>query len=158
MQDLLVKLYELEDDWRFVQEQAALGITIRKPIGPEKPVLLEWVREHFMPAWSGEADTAVSNVPKTCFIAVKDKDIIGFGCYDASALGFFGPIGVLPEHRRSGIGKALLHACLLDMKNKGYGYAIIGQTNHVDWYHNCVGAVPIEGSEESIWKTWVQEK
>ena len=45
--DMLVKLYELEDDWSFVQKQAAKGITIRKPIGPEKRLLIDVVlRRH----------------------------------------------------------------------------------------------------------------
>lgn len=30
--DLLVKLYDIEDDWSFMQAQVEHGITIRKPI------------------------------------------------------------------------------------------------------------------------------
>jgi hypothetical protein len=36
MADMLVKLYELKDDWSFLPEQEKLGIAVRKPIGPEK--------------------------------------------------------------------------------------------------------------------------
>jgi hypothetical protein len=52
MGDMLVKLYELGHDWGFVAEQAALGITVRKPIGPEKHLLVDWVREHLGDAWA----------------------------------------------------------------------------------------------------------
>ena len=34
MPDMLVKLYELDDDWQFIIGQKNRGITIRKPIGP----------------------------------------------------------------------------------------------------------------------------
>src|SRR5210317_154885 len=116
MLDMLVKLYELKDDWSFLREQEDLGITIRKPIGPEKHLILDWVRERFSDAWSSEADIAISNKPRTCFVAVGKDGPLGFACYDATALGFFGPIGVDGSCRGKGTGKALLLACLLDMK------------------------------------------
>jgi len=42
------------------------------------------------------------------------------------------------------------------MKLKGYGYAIIGMTDHVEFYRKCVGAEPIPDSSGSMWKTWVK--
>ena len=154
--DMLVKLYELEDDWGFVAAQAALGITIRKPIGPEKRLLVDWVDEQFNDAWASETDCALSNAPATCFIAVQEGTPIGFGCYDATTLGFFGPIGVLETCRGRGTGKALLLACLLDMKLKGYGYAIIGAVGPAEFYRQAVGAVEIPGSSPGLWKTWIK--
>lgn len=155
---MLVRLYDLKGDWAFLEAQEKLGITIRKPIGPEKHVLVDWVKENFGDPWASETDAATSNVPVTCFVAVKDKQFIGFSCYDATALGFFGPIGVAQSARGKGTGKALLLASLLDMKLKGYGYAIIGSTNHQKFYQDCAGATPIPGSNSSIWKTWVERK
>ncbi|MBN1673534.1 MAG: GNAT family N-acetyltransferase [Kiritimatiellae bacterium] len=158
MPDMLVKLYDLKDDWGFLQAQEQIGITIRKPIGAEKHALVAWVREHFSDAWASETDVALSSVPKTCFVAVQERKFVGFSCYDAAALGFFGPIGVDKDERGKGTGKALLLACMLDMKLKGYGYAVIGMTNLLDFYGHCVGAVPIEDSTPSIWKTWVKRE
>ena len=43
--DMPVKLYEIEDDWRFLEEQRKQGILIRKRIGPEKQLLVDWVKE-----------------------------------------------------------------------------------------------------------------
>lgn len=159
MGDMLVKLYDLELDWGFVAEQAALGITIRKPIGPEKHALIDWVRERFSNAWASETDCATSNTPTSCFIAVKDGEdggsvLIGFGCYDATALGFFGPVGVREDCRGRGTGRALLLACLLDMKLKGYGYAAIGAVGPAEFYRKTVGAVEIPDSAPGLWKTW----
>jgi len=156
MSDMLVKLYELEDDRRFIAEQEDIGVTIRKPIGPEKHLILHWVREKFSDAWSSEADIAISNRPRTCFVAVRENGLIGFACYDATALGFFGPIGVDRSCRGKGTGKALLLACLLDMKLQGYGYAIVGQTGELQFYAKAVGAVEIPGSSSSVWNTWMK--
>ena len=158
MSDMLVKLYELKDDWGFLGSQEELGITIRKPIGPEKHLIIDWVRNNFSDAWASETDIAISNIPKTCFIAIKDDKNIGFACYDATALGFFGPIGVLQSCRGLATGKALLRACMLDMKLKGYGYAIIGSTDLYKFYEHCVGAVEIPDSSPGLWKTWIRRK
>lgn len=155
MTDMLVKLYELANDWSFLRQQNALGIEIRKPIGPEKHIIEDWVKEIFSDAWCSEVDRAISNTPVSCFIAVKGGKLIGFACYDATALGYFGPTGVEESQRGKGTGKALLLACLLDMKLKGYGYAVIGSVGPADFYHKAVGAVEIPGSTPGIWKNWL---
>lgn len=153
MTDMLVKLYAIRNDWNFIGDQESLGITIRKPIGPEKRYVVDWVRRKFMmEPWASETDMAFSNRPISCFIALQKKKLIGFACYDATALGFFGPTGVLKSHRGKGTGKALLMACMLDMKLKGYGYAIIGSIGPGEFYRKAVGAVEIPDSTPSIWK------
>lgn len=157
MTDMLVKLYEIEDDWTFLSEQAKQGIAIRKPIGPEKYYVIDWIREKFSEheGWDSETDMALSNRPITCFVAIREQKLIGFACYDASALGFFGPTGVDEPYRRKGTGKALLLACLLDMKLKGYGYAIIGYVSTTEFYKKAIGAVEIPDSTPGLWKNWL---
>ena len=157
MPDMLIKLYEIADDWHFLAEQKKSAVTIRKPIGPEKHILVNWVSDHFGADWAGETDTAISNTPRTCFMAVKEATLIGFACYDATALGFFGPIGVEESHRKQGIGKALMTACLLDMKLKGYGYAIVGAVEDTEYYKKTVGALGIPDSSPGIYATWVRD-
>jgi GNAT superfamily N-acetyltransferase len=157
MTDMLVKLYDLDNDWSFSAEQEKLGITIRKPIGPEKHLIVDWVKRKFLlDAWASETDMALSNRPITCFVAIKNKKLIGFACYDATALGFFGPTGVARPHRGKGTGKALLLACLLDMKLKGYGYAIIGSVGPADFYRKAASAVEIPDSTPGIWEDWMR--
>jgi len=152
MTDMLVKLYQIPDDPGFLAGQAALGITIRKPFGPEKHLIIDWVRENFEEAWASEVDMALSNRPVSCFVALEKDALAGFACYDATALGFFGPEGVEVGCRGRGIGKALLLACLLDMKRKGYGYAIIGDAGPQEFYARTVGAVVIPDSAPGIYK------
>ena len=156
MTDLLVKLYELNDEWTFLTEQERLGITIRKPMGSEKNIIVNWVKEKFGGAWAGETDMALSNRPISCFVAIKEQTLIGFACYDATALGFFGPTGVDEPYRGQGTGGALLLACLLDMKLKGYGYAIIGYVGPVEFYKKMVGATEIPDSTPGLWATWLR--
>jgi predicted GNAT family acetyltransferase len=155
MTDMLVKLYELPNDWSFLHEQEALGVQIRKPIGPEKHLVEDWVKEMFGDAWASETDRSIANTPVSCYIAVQEGKLIGFACYDATALGYFGPTGVEESRRGKGTGKALLMACLLDMKLKGYGYAVIGFVGPADFYRKAVGAVEIPDSTPGIWKGWL---
>ena len=65
---------------------------------------------------------AFSNNPITCYIAVREKKLIGFACYEATARNFFGPMAVLESERRKGIGKALLLKSLESMQELGYDY------------------------------------
>jgi len=156
MPDMLIKLYDLDDDWRFIAEQKEHGIMIRKPIGPEKHLLAEWVAQHFSPGWAAETDVATDNTPRSCFVAVKASRFIGFAGYDATALGYFGPTGVEKSERGKGIGKALLKACLLDMKLKGYGYAIVGDADDPEYYQKAVGAIEIPDSSPGIYRNRVK--
>jgi predicted N-acetyltransferase YhbS len=48
--------------------------------------------------------------------------------------------------RKNGIGRGLLFACLEDMRQQGYGYAIVGGVGPTAFYSKAVGAVLIEGS------------
>jgi predicted N-acetyltransferase YhbS len=90
-------------------------------------------------------------------MAVKEATLIGFACYDATALGFFGPIGVEKSHRKQGTGKALMTACLLDMKLKGYGYAIVGAVEDTEYYKKTVSAREIPDSSPGIYETQVRD-
>ena len=152
MTDMLVKLYDLPDNWAFITEMQARGVTIRKPIGPERHYIIDWVRTTFSDAWASETDVALGNQPFTCFIALKAEKLVGFACYDATALGMFGPTGVLETERQQRIGAALLMACMLDMKLHGYGYAIIGDPGPTEFYQKVVGAVDIPGSSPGVYK------
>lgn len=159
MPDLLVKLYDCEtDDGPFGHDQQAGGILVRKPIGPEKQLLIDWARTQFGDGWASELDVALCNRPVSCFIAIKEEAPIGFACYDATALGFFGPIGIVEGYRSLGLGRTLLLACLHDMRLKGYGYAIVGWAEPGEFYKKTVGAIEIPSAKErpGIYKTMLR--
>lgn len=107
-----------------------------------------FIAENFSEVWIYEAEHAILQEFGKCFIATIDGKLVGFSCYDASARGFFGPIGVLPEVQKKKIGKALLIRTLQAMKDYGYGYAVIGWAGQAaGFYEKAVGARFIEGGE-----------
>ena len=150
--DMLVKLYELQSDHALGRRMRDEGVTIRRILPPELKLLTDWIEPRFGIGWVGEATVATMRQPPTCFVAIKDEEIVGFACHEATMRGFFGPTGVDDAMRGKGIGQALLLACLLDMKALGYGYAIIGGAGPLDFYKKTVGAIPIEGSVPGIYK------
>lgn len=152
MPDMLVKLYEREPVQPVLEQQKAQGIDIRRALAPEKRAVVEWVADKFGNGWASECDVAFSNSPVSCFIAVKDGQLIGFACHDATCRDFFGPTGVDPAFRGKGTGKALLLACLDAMAAQGYAYAIIGGAGPVDFYAKVAGATVIDGSVPGIYK------
>lgn len=155
MTDMLVKLYNLPESLSSFSNLVAAEIMIRKPIGAEKSMIVQWVRENFGEFWASEMEITFSRSPVSCYIAQQDQKMVGFACYDAAALGYFGPTGVADAFQRKGIGKALLLACLHEMKLKGYGYAIIGWVELQEFYEKTVGAIVIPDSTPGIWKDWL---
>ena len=152
MTDLLVKLYDLPDLQPPFSQFLSPEITIRKPLGSEKSFIVKWASKNFEEGWGSEVDVAFSRIPLSCYIAQQGKELIGFACYDSTALGYFGPTGVLEVYRGNGVGKELLLACMYDMKAKGYGYAIIGWAGPIDFYKKFVGAIEIPDSTPGIYR------
>ena len=70
--------------------------------------IIAFTEENGHPSWADEIRVCFMNQPPSIYIAVKDKQIIGFGCYESTARGFFGPTLVAASARRQGVGKALL--------------------------------------------------
>lgn len=155
--DLLVKLYEIETAYALINEvREEQDVIIRKGIAPEKYVVLEWIKNRFSENWSSEADVAFSQNPVSIFLATKNRDMIGFACYNATGKGFFGPTGVDKGARCRKIGSALLLASLNAMKEEGFGYAVIGGAGPVDFYKKVAGGIPIEGSEPGFYYDFLQ--
>ena len=108
MADMLVNLYDLPE----IIELEDKSITIKRALAPDAIAIKEFARVNFNDHWVGEVEAALSRVNPTCFIAVKDKKVIGFACFEATAPSMFGPTGVQAEYRGLGIGKVLLLKCL----------------------------------------------
>jgi GNAT superfamily N-acetyltransferase len=126
----------------------------RKPIGPEHQLVLAWITEHFSSAWASEAGVALANRPVSLFVATRGDPShpIGFCCYDATARGFVGPIGVAESMRGTGVGAALLRACLDDMRAAGYGYAVVGAVGAPGFFQRVAGATEITDSSPGIYR------
>jgi len=147
--DMLIKLYALPAE---ASHPMAEGVSVRKPIGAEHSVVVDWVIVQFGSGWASEARVALANRPVSIFVATQAGVPIGFACYDATARGLFGPIGVAPSARRAGVGEALLRACLHDMHAAGYAYAVAGYVGPKDFFRRVAGAVQIEGSKPGLYR------
>lgn len=134
-------------------------IKIKRAFVGDKAKILQFIKENFEnTSWIYEAEYAMMQDVSKCFIAVQNGKILGFACYDASAKGFFGPIGVAPEARNKNVGKALLIRTLEAMREYGYGYAIIGWVSDAEhFYRKTVGAEWIKGGqpENSVYSNLV---
>lgn len=149
--DMLIKLYAQALDPGLLQTLEPKNIHIRKPIGPDRRTLLQWAGSHFPATWAGEIEQALCNRPSSCFIAQRETELLGFAAYDATALGYLGPVGVIDEARGLGIGSTLVRACMLEMRLQGYGYAIVGMAGAPEFFRKVAGAIEIPGSSPGLY-------
>ena len=128
--------------------QFADTVKIKRAFVGNKAEILEFVESRFGKHWLGEVEHALMQETPKCFIATENGKLIGFACFDATAKGFFGPIGVDPERRGGNVGKALLVRTLEAMREYGYAYAIIGWVKSAEmFYRKTVNAEFIKGGE-----------
>jgi len=147
MIDMLVRLYDLPDSTGLYEKVAANGVTLRRARAFEKHTVAAFAKENFSAKWVSEVEVAMSRQPIACFIATRDKAILGFACYDTTQRGFFGPTGVSESARGLGLGKALLFKSLEALREIGYAYAIIGGVGPKEFYAKTCGAIEIPGSD-----------
>ena len=159
MTDLLVKLYDLNFD-AHRKECFDSEIRIVRAMALDKSKVVDFVRTEFSDIWANECERSFSKQPVSCFVAVKNSNVVGFVCYDVTARGYLGPIGVQPSERKSGIGTRLLFSCLRDMWDNEYGYAIVGWVTDdaIDFYKKTVSASVIPNSHPGIYKRMVDAK
>lgn len=162
MTDMLVKLYTIQTDHALIARLEQQQIVIKRVLAPDTRRVLRFIEanttEHWPheshDSWMSECAAAMANHPPTCLIAVQHHAIIGLACYNATAKGYFGPLGVLRDFQRIGIGTALLLTALLAMWDEGYGYAIIGwpARSAMAFYAKTVQAVVIPNSSPGIYR------
>ena len=147
MPDLLVPLYNLPA----AREQN--GLWVGKPLSHQAPSVLSFIEDNFSVGWKAEAGTAFGSVPPTLIVAVDktSSSLAGFCCWDCTAKGFLGPIGVHDDFRGKGVGKAVVKAALHCMRETGYGYAVIGDAGPVEFFQSICDARIIEGSTPGVY-------
>jgi len=147
MIDMLVRLYDLPNSTALDEGVVAQGVTLRRARAFERHTVSAFVKAHFSEKWVSEVEVAMSRQPISCFIATKEKQILGFACYETTQRGFFGPTGVVEAARGMGLGKALLFKSLEGLRDIGYAYAIIGGVGPKEFYAKTCGAIEIPGSD-----------
>jgi len=155
MCDMLVSLLPIKPCVELTKKLERQGIVIRRAMTPDMYRILPWIEQHSTFSAKGEASVCFYHQPVSLFLATKGASIVGYACYDATCRNFFGPTKVLEEYQGMGIGKALLIESLLDMRNIGYAYAIIGGVGPKEFYTKCVGAIEIPNSTPGIYKDFL---
>ncbi len=152
MIDMLVRLYELPETQEIYDPVEDQGVILRRVRVYERHIVAAWVEEHFSSKWASEVEVACARQPVTCYIATREREILGFACYETTARGFYGPTGVRDSAQGLGIGKALLFKCMEGLKEMGYVYAVIGGVGPKEFYEKVCGATEIEGSDPGIYR------
>lgn len=151
MPDLLVNLLKLPPLEPVIAWMNDAGINVRRGQPFEITPALEFIEREFSVAWADEISVGFANKPVTVYLAVADKEIIGFAGYECTRRSFFGPTGVLKSVQGRGIGKALLLASLWGLREMGYVYGIIGRAGPVEFYEKTIGAIVIPDSDPGIY-------
>ena len=157
MADMLVKLYNIPCSHDIEENLLKKGIRIKKALAPDRSRIVAFSRACAKDDYSDEVQAAFSNNPITCYIAVREKKLIGFACYEATARNFFGPMAVLESERKKGVGRALLLKSLKSMRELGYAYAVIGwpARSAVSFYKRCVDAIMIDEKSSGVYKRMI---
>ncbi len=160
MADMLVNLYDVSPDDELTARLAADGVRIVRALAADSRRVISFIERSAADwpgdprdNWAGECGAALAQQPSTCFVAVQEREIVGFACYDATGKGYFGPTGVAIDHQGRGIGRALLIVTLLAMREAGYGYGIIGwpAPDAIAFYERAVNAQLIAGATTDIY-------
>lgn len=146
MPDLLVNLLKLPP-----MEPDKAKAVIRRAQPFEITLVRSFVEKHFSTAWADEVSVAFANKPVSLYIAIAEREVVGFAAYECTRRAFFGPTGVVEGMQGHGIGKALLLASLWGLHELGYVYGIIGRAGPVDFYKQAVGAIVIPDSDTGIY-------
>lgn len=160
MADLIVKLYDLDARPSVASHAVPRdpGVRVRRAAAHELVIVTRFIAEHFDERWAGECTVAFARQPVACFIATEQGKVLGFAAYDATARGFFGPLGVAEQRRNAGIGGSLYLACLRAMYAEGYAYAIVGGAakRARALYERISGAWEIPDSSPGIYDDYLE--
>lgn len=151
MPDLLVNLLKLPPFEPLRQELEGAGVVIRRAEPFELTVVRSFIEQNFSVAWADEVSVGFSNKPVSVHLSTRNRGIVGFAAHECTRRSFFGPAGVAPDMRCRGIGKALLIASLLGLRELGYVYGIIGGAGPIEFYQKAVGATVIPDSDPGIY-------
>ena len=158
MTDMLVNLLKLESAQPLIDAlRANHQLIVRRANAWELSRVREFAGK-WAATWADEATVAFARQPVSCFIAIADGEIVGFCCYECTRRNYLGPMGVDENLRGKSVGKALLLASLVSMREMGYAYSIIGGVGPVEFYQKACGAVVIEGSDRGIYVDMLKKR
>ncbi|WP_320017694.1 GNAT family N-acetyltransferase [Labilibaculum manganireducens] len=141
--NLVVDLSDREwSDEKKIMALKSDDIEVCRATAEDKDELMDFVAEEWK-LWQYELEMACKSNPIAIHIAKLNGKIKAFSAHSANNKGlpWFGPMGTHPDLRGKGMGKVLLYRCLEDLKNLGFGTAIIPWVGPIDFYSHHAGAV-----------------
>lgn len=154
--DFLVNLYDLDFS---VIKYKIHDIQFKRLLSPDADKVIDFVKDNFSNQLATEVKAAVYQPNPKCFVALYEKEIIGFIVYDATAKGFCCPMGLRKDYRNKGLGKNLLFLALQAMYFDGYGYAIIGGgVIHERFFKETCNAILIKNDNRIYSRLITKEK
>jgi predicted N-acetyltransferase YhbS len=151
MGDMLVRLYDLPAWQGHAERMAEAGVVIRRARAYELHQVAHWAGTVFSRPWQAEVTAGIARQPASVFVALDGEKLVGFACYDTTALGVAGPVGVDESMRGRGVGQALMVRVMHAMWEAGYAYAAIGSAGPTAFYEKTLGAIPIPGSTPGLY-------
>lgn len=148
---MLVNLLKLPPLEPALLEMSEANIVLRRAQPFELTAVRSFIEQEFSTAWADEVSVGFAGKPVSVFIAISEKEIVGFGAYECTRRAFFGPTGVSQTMQGRGVGKTLLLSCLWALRELGYVYGIIGRAGPINFYEKTVGAVVIADSDPGIY-------
>lgn len=139
---------------RLFLELRTAGYQFRRVGIDDEETLRQFIAITF-PIWKQEVDRALYNVPATVHICLIRNEVVGFASSESNnvGMGTLGPTGVRPDHRKRGIGSAVLHLCVDDLRSKGFEKYV------VTWTHpklNCLIKREFGATRRELF--WLYEK
>jgi len=125
------------------EKLSVLGYEVTSLSAERRSADIQTIADAFSPGWAFEIARASKGTLGGVFVAV-EKDsgkLAGFAGHDGNngGLGWFGPTGVLEEHRGKGLASALLVACLVDIRRAGHSHAEIAWIGPREFYQKVSG-------------------
>ena len=152
MPDMLVNLLNLAPLEPTLSELREAGVVIRRAQPHEITPVRAFILKNFEAGWADEISVGYANKPVSVFIAIRDREVVGFAAYECTRRNFFGPMGVAESERGRGLGRALLLASLWGLREMGYAYAVIGGVGPVEFYERAIGAMLIPDSTPGVYR------
>lgn len=115
------------------------GFTFRAASASEREALGRWVEEGFSPFWRVEMEMGLAAEDGSVLVAETREGYVGFSVHGALRPDFFGPIGVSPDARGSGVGTVLLFDTLRQMRVEGVRVVTVPWTTHLTFYTQIPG-------------------
>ncbi|HLZ08662.1 MAG TPA: GNAT family N-acetyltransferase [Chloroflexota bacterium] len=117
-----------------------LGIEVRRLAATDAEAFEAYLGREWSWGWQFESMTTLKRTPISTHLALRDDRIVGFSCHSTMGPAQFGPMGVRPDERRTGIGAVLLKRCLADLRDEGQAHADVQWVGPITFYQRHAGA------------------